>query len=98
MSRLLHKLINREIWILAPALFDEKKARPCQLISVETGNGVWIESEELYKEAFPDKDGTTATIFVPFAQIGFIATEMPPEPAATTPRDQEESPTRRRRR
>jgi hypothetical protein len=90
--------INKVVQVSIPALFGEAPPRLCQLIGVEPG-GVWLESPELTRAVFPKSAEATAQIFVPFAQIAYIAVGTPPPAAESSPTaSAARAPSARRRR
>jgi hypothetical protein len=79
MISILANCVNKTVQVSIPILFGEVLPRICQLIGVEPG-GVWLESPELARTAFPQGAEASTKIFVPFTQIAYITTETTPDP------------------
>jgi hypothetical protein len=81
--RILAHHVNKAVLVSIPPLFGNSAPQLCRLVGVEPG-GLWLESEPLWRAAFPDSELPLAMVFVPFAQIAYLigAPVMPPPTAA----------------
>ena len=85
MISILGHYVNKPVLVSIPPLFADGQPRACKLIGIEPG-GLWLESEDLTKLAFPNADRRSAAkIFVPFTQIAYLVegTTTPPVPPAS---------------
>jgi len=95
MISILRSFVNKPIRISIPALFGDEAPRIIKLIGIDPG-GVWLACEDLGAMKLSEAGGPEK-IFVPFAQIAYIALGGTP-PAATPPHPPASTaPTRRRR-
>jgi hypothetical protein len=86
MISILGHYVNKPVLVSIPPLFADGQLRACRLIGVESG-GLWLESEDFTKLAFPNADRSAAKVFVPFTQIAYLVegTTAPPVPLASKP-------------
>lgn len=90
---MLSHYVNKPVLVSIPSLFTDGLSRTCTLIGIESA-GLWLKSEDLTKTLFPEIESSNVdTIFIPFAQIAYLAegiAELPPpvdEIPATAPPD-----------
>ena len=63
--------LNKAMLVSIPAIFGNAEPRLCQLVGIEPA-GLWLESEDLRRVAFPDAKPRSAATFVPFTQIAYV--------------------------
>src|ERR1700722_3787548 len=85
-SRLGH-YVNRAVLISIPPIFSDPRPRDCRVIDLEP-TGLWLESADLWRIAFPDAEKPPSAVFVPFTHIAYLV-EAPPasQAPATRPRN-----------
>jgi hypothetical protein len=88
-SKLGHHL-NKPVLISIPPIFTTAEPRHCSLVGIEPA-GVWLESEDLSRIAFPSAERFLATVFVPFTQIAYLV-GAPPAAPTPSPRVSTEAP------
>jgi hypothetical protein len=75
-SRLGHS-INKTVLVSIPPIFLDARPRDCRVIGLEP-TGLWLESAELWRTAFPDEERPSGAVFVPFTHIAFLVEARPP--------------------
>lgn len=86
----LGRLLNKQILVSIPALFEDGRCRPYMLVGVEM-YGLWLEGDDLATRLLPEPNaGLTSgtwTAFVPFSQIAsvFVATALAAAPSSAPP-------------
>jgi hypothetical protein len=81
--------LNRKLLVSMPSIFEDGRPRDCTLTGIEA-SGLWLESADLVQKLSEHHGHRPASsIFVPFAQIAFVA-----DPGATTPRHHAPAPER----
>jgi hypothetical protein len=81
-SKLGHHL-NKTVLVSIPPIFTTAEPRHCRLVGIDPA-GVWLESEDLSRIAFPNVERLPAKVFVPFTQIAYLV-EAPPAAPAPVP-------------
>lgn len=79
MTPKLTQYLNRQILVSIPALFEDGRCRPFRLVGAEF-NGLWLQSDELTRRLYPEKQGeapVSLPAFVPFAQISAVLITPP---------------------
>ena len=91
MINLLGHQLNKAVFVSIPIIFNDDAAHSCKLVGIEV-SGLWLESLEFGNALFPGLEmRTPPTIFVPFAQIRFLAEAfgvppLSPDVSKTPPR------------
>lgn len=63
--------VNKAVLVSIPLIFSDARPRDCRLIGLEP-TGLWLESAELWRAAFPDDERPSGAVFVPFTHIVFL--------------------------
>ena len=82
----LSQYINTSVQVAGDALFGDTGARLCLLVAVEDF-GVWLKNDELSSRIYSTDDAAHAQlvgtpVFIPFAQVQYIAPAQLPVSAA----------------
>ncbi len=90
-SRLGHS-VNKAVLVSIPPIFSDVRPRDCRVIGLEP-TGLWLESPDLWRIAFPDAERPPGAVFVPFTHIAYLV-EARPAAAAPPPSPRTDPPTR----
>ena len=98
-SRLGHS-VNKAVLVSIPPIFSDARPRDCRVVGLEP-TGLWLESADLWRIAFPDAERPPSAVFVPFTHIAYLV-EAPrpavaPPPSARTETEARQVPSKTRR-
>jgi hypothetical protein len=71
MHNLMSYHLNKHVLVSIPEVLGDREPHRCRLAGVEPF-GLWLESDDLSRIAFSNKERPLAKVFVPFTRIVYL--------------------------